>query len=136
MPGILCGVVSAKGQDMSSPSQSIAEQRRFWQRHVAQWSQSGQKVKVYCRAAGVCPKQFTAWRQRLRREGWEPPVGQAPTLIPLEVRSRLGAPLAAPVPAPITIRLASGVGIEVSAGFDASTLQAVLQALGAGDVRA
>ena len=119
---------------MSSSSQSIAEQRRFWQRHVAQWSQSGQKVKVYCRAAGICPKQFTAWRQRLRREGWQPPVEQATTLIPLEVRSSLEPPVAAP--APITIRLASGVGIEVSAGFEAATLQAVLQALGAGDVRA
>ena len=59
---------------MGSSNTSIAEQRRFWQRHVAQWSQSGQKVKVYCRAAGICPKQFTAWRQRLRREGWQPPV--------------------------------------------------------------
>jgi transposase-like protein len=133
MLGILCGVVSAKGQDMSRSSQSIAEQRRFWQRYVAQWSQSGQQVKVYCRAAGICPKQFTAWRQRLRREGWQPPVGQAATLIPLEVRSS-DEPAAAP--APITIRLASGVGIEVSTGFEAATLQAVLQALGAGDVRA
>ena len=118
---------------MGSSNKSIAEQRRFWQRHVAQWSQSGQKAKAYCREAGICPNQFTAWRQRLRREGWQPPVGQVATLIPLEVHS--GGELPAAAPAPITIRLASGVGIEVSAGFEAATLQAVLQALGAGDVR-
>lgn len=117
---------------MGSSSRSIAEQRRFWQDHLTKWSQSDQKVQAYYREAGVCPKQFTAWRQRLRREGWHPPVGQAATLIPLEVRPSI-EPSA---PAPITIRLASGVGIEVSAGFDAPTLQAVLQALGEGDVRA
>ncbi len=117
---------------MSSSTQSIEEQRRFWQEHLTKWSQSAQKVPAYCRTAGVCPKQFTAWRQRLRREGWQPPVGQAATLIPLEVRPRPEASNSSP----ITIRLASGVGIEVSAGFDAPTLQAVLQALGEGDVRA
>jgi hypothetical protein len=120
---------------MGSSSQSIAEQRRFWQRHVVQWSQSGQKVKAYCRAAGVCAKQFTAWRQRLRREGWQPPPAPGVTLLPVEVHAPAAPLPPAPAP-PITIRLSSGVGIEVGAGFDAPTLQAVLQALGAGDVRA
>ncbi len=57
-----------------------------------------------------------------------------PTLIALEVHPRTEP--AEPVAAPITIRLASGLGVEVHAGFDVVTLQAVVKALEAVDVRA
>ena len=119
---------------MGVSSQSIAEQRRYWQQHIEQWSGRDQSVSAYCAEAGLCTKQFTAWRQRLRREGWQPPGDPAPTLVALEVHPSTEP--AAPAAAPITIRLASGLGVEVHAGFDVPTLQAVVKALGSADVRA
>ena len=119
---------------MGSSNTSLADQRRYWQQHIEQWRRSGQRASAYCREAGLCTKQFTAWRQRLRREGWQPPSDPAPTLIALEVRSE--SERAEPAAAPITIRLASGLGVEVQAGFDVVTLQAVVKALGSADVRA
>lgn len=118
---------------MGVSSQSIAEQRRYWQQHIEHWSCRDRSVSAYCAEAGLCPKQFRAWRQRLRREGWQPPATPPPTLIALEVRS--DAEPAEPAAA-ITIRLASGLGVEVHAGFDVVTLQAVVKALEAVDVRA
>ena len=133
---ILCGLSSTEGQLMGSAKQSIAEQRQFWQHYVTQWHRRGQpRANVYCREAGVCEKQFTAWRQRLRREGWQPPSDKTATLVALEVRARAEPP-PSPAPAPITIRLACGLGVEVSTGFDAPTLQAVIRALEVDDVRA
>lgn len=120
---------------MVSTNRAITEQRQFWQHHITQWHQSGQRASAYCQAAGLCVKQFTAWRQRLRRAGWQPSTDKTAVLIPLEVRERV-VPSASPAPAPITIRLASGLGVEVGAGFDAPTLQAVVKALEADDVRA
>lgn len=119
---------------MGVSSQSIAEQRRYWQQHIEHWSRRDQSVSAYCREAGLCPKQFRAWRQRLRREGWQPSATPPPKLIALEVRPR--TELTEPAATPITIRLASGLGVEVHAGFDVPTLQAVVKALGPADVRA
>ncbi len=119
---------------MGVSSQSIAEQRRYWQQHIEQWSGRDQSVSAYCAEAGLCPKQFRAWRQRLRRAGWQPSATPAPTLIALEVQPRTEP--AEPMALPITIRLASGLGVEVHAGFDVPTLQAVVKALEAVNVRA
>ena len=113
------------------------DQRAYWQRQVALWRSSGQSAPVYCREAGLCEKQFRAWYHRLRREAAKGLSGERPTLIPVEVRASTPTPAATPTAGSgITLRLACGVGIDVAVGFDAPTLQAVVQALESGDVLA
>ena len=122
---------------MVSMKRSPAEERRYWQQHIEQWSRSGRRTKTYCERAGLCIQQFGAWRQRLKREGWRPSESEAATMIALEVRSPVKS--AATTPArttPITVRLGSGLGVEVNAGLDAATLRAVVKALGSSHVRA
>lgn len=121
---------------MSKPGVSSVEQRLYWQRHVAMWQSSGERIEVYCQQARLCVKQFRAWRQRFRQEHRQPHSHAGPTLIPIEVNPSTAPSSATPATSGITIRLATGVAIEVSPDFDAPTLVAVMQALGSDHVLA
>lgn len=123
---------------MAKSTISKAEKgRTYWQRHVALWQASGQRIELYCADAGLCVKQFRAWRQRLRAETKKqtttqrPKTAPAPALIALKVREPLEPSTSH---SGITIRLATGVGIEVAPRFDAPTLRAVVATLGGDDV--
>ena len=115
-----------------------AQERAHWAGHIQLCSHSGQSVAGYCRNSGLCVIQFRAWRRRLRYEARKQATsGAAPALIPLSVTTARADPCSKPQAASgVTIRLASGVAIEVAPEFETATLRAVVQALGDCDVLA
>ena len=91
--------------------------RRQWEARIARWRASGVSMAAYCRQHGLSYAAFVWWRRRLEQAITSSPL----TLIPVATpRSSGGA---------IVIRLPSGIGIEVEAGFEAGLLSAAVRAL-------
>lgn len=92
--------------------------RRRWQRLLGRWQRSALSLSAFCRGQAVSYTQAVRWRRRLASE----PVPATPlTLIPVLAPAVRRAGL--------VVRLPSGLGIEVEAGFDAELLQALVRIL-------
>jgi hypothetical protein len=102
-----------------------AEARRI----IGAWRSSGESMQAFGRRFGFRAERLSRWVKRLE------PVDQdrreAPSIpfLPVEVRvgDRAERPVAAP---PIALVVGSGLRVEVPIGFDAETLQRVVQLLG------
>lgn len=91
---------------------------RQWETRIARWRASGVSMAAYCRQHELSYAAFVWWRRRL---GQTITPASPLTLIPVvATTSRGGA---------ITIRLPSGIGIEIEPGFDAVVLSALVRAL-------
>lgn len=96
------------------------QRRRQWETRIARWRASGVSMAAYCRQRGLSYTAFVWWRRRLEQAITSSPL----TLIPVAAPTSSGVA--------IVVRLASGIGIEVEAGFDAALLSAVVHALQVG----
>jgi hypothetical protein len=93
------------------------QRRRQWETRIARWRASGASMAAYCRQHGLSYAAFVWWRRRFERTVTPSPLTLIPVVAPI---SSGGA---------ITIRLPSGIGIEVESGFDAGVLSAVVRTL-------
>ena len=94
------------------------QRRRQWETRIARWRAGGASMAAYCRQHELSYAAFVWWRRRL-----EPAITPPSTLtlIPVVAPTSGGGA--------ITIRLPSGIGIEVEPGFDAGVLSAVVRVL-------
>ena len=51
-----------------NPKTRVYRGRTFWVEHVAAWEQSELTQSAYCRDHGICYRQFSQWKSRLKRE--------------------------------------------------------------------
>jgi hypothetical protein len=103
--------------------QRRAEAWEKWRGVISEQRESGQRAAVFCRARGLSPRHFYAWKSRLR---------QAETAKFIEVEVRPGKASRAPSEAgakAIEIRLQRGLSLFVAPGFEASHLRALLSEL-------
>jgi hypothetical protein len=116
----------------------MAQKRRSreqWQVLIRDWPGSGLTVAQYCERRGISVANFHRWQERLRRESAEvverPRRGPAEPIrfLPVHVSAALEPPRADPA---LTLVFAGGVRLEVVPGFDAATLQRVVQVLRGG----
>jgi hypothetical protein len=104
--------------DIMAVDEGHDEQRhRQWEQRIADWRASGTSLLAYSRERGLCYSTLVRWRRRLQASR---AATSTLTLIPVAAPTQR---------CPIVIRLPSGVGVEVTGGFDAALLQAVVHAL-------
>lgn len=88
------------------------EKRKFWQKHIAAWQQSGQSQKEYCRSQKLKKSTLGYWRTRLSRE-------KGFIEIPIKIESR----------STIDIVIRDDVKIQVKTGFDPGLLIQTIRVL-------
>ena len=100
------------------------ETEAFWRAHAQAWMQSGQTVRAYIEAHGLCRSTFSRWRRRLSSAEVE--------VVPAEHGLRLArvrvAPASPAVSASCHVVLPNGVGIEWPLEADAERLEAIIAA--------
>jgi transposase-like protein len=112
---------------------SSADRRRFWQELFAKREALGLSVAQVCHEAGVSQATFYAWRKRLQSSRQTSAAAGS-----RRSRTKTASPL---VPVRIVpdrtdadhtrtmvVELLGAVRVQIPPGFDASTIQAVLQA--------
>jgi transposase-like protein len=111
-----------------------AERRRFWQELFAKRASLGLSVAQVCKEAGVSQATFYAWRKRLqssrqRSMAVGPRRGltkKASPLVPVRIVSDQLDEGRTPT---VIIELPGAVRVQIPPGCEASTIQAVLQAV-------
>lgn len=123
------------------PSQlSLDERRAYWHGHWSRWCRSGQSQAGYCRRQGLNKHRFRYWKQRFEASEDAAAVSGADGFMPVQlVASSVAASSVAAgivnsqltngVDSGITVRLPTGLGLELRCGFDREALRAVVQAL-------
>lgn len=89
----------------------------LWRELCERQEGSGLSISAFCARHRIGVSTFYAWRRRL---AW----ASAPAFVELT-----SSPEPAPSPPPIELVLPAGVTVRVQAGFDASTLRQVVEAL-------
>ena len=104
--------------------QRRAETWEKWRGLISEQMESGQVIAVFCRARGLSPRHFYAWKSRLRQE-------EPAKFIEIDVRpGKVSRPLSETLSKAIEIRLLQrGLSLFVEPGFKAGHLRAVLSEL-------
>lgn len=112
---------------MDTSHLTAEELRAFWRRHLEYWRTSGQSQAAYCHAHGLTEHRFRYWKQCLAPGlgAQEPPNPEG--FLPVQLAAQPTLPVRAD--SGITVRLPTGLGLELRSGFDTATLQVVVQAL-------
>lgn len=112
---------------MDTSHLTAEELRAFWRGHWEHWRTSGQSQAAYCRTHGLSKHRFRYWKRRLTPSlgAQEPPNPEG--FLPVQLAVQPTRPALAD--SGITVRLSTGLGLELRNDFDAATLQAVVQAL-------
>lgn len=99
---------------------------RMWQARVKAWRRSGLSQREYCRRNHLSSSQFSYWKKSL-----EPKVVQEPSAfvpVPLTMTPKMHKVNGSG--SGLTVRLANGIGIELSDEFNSATLAQAVVALG------
>ena len=98
-----------------------------WAELVERWRRSGLAGPKFARSAGVTIEQLRWWKWRLQKNASMSGVAPVPAMVRVEVRSPDRTPESAS-----TIEVTrSGWTIRIGRGFDAETLDQVLDAIAA-----
>jgi hypothetical protein len=90
-----------------------------WQRHVGAWRQSGLSQAAYCRLHALNDKTFSRWAKTAASAV----TAADPAIIPVSVLPTLSSP------APLVLRLESGVHLELSTTISPAWLAELLKCL-------
>lgn len=99
-----------------------SERRTHWRGIIENHATSGVSIAAYCRAAGIRPSLFYAWRRRFKEASQQQSTcaGGFLQLIPGKLADAASG---------INVRLGAKLSIEVERGFDPFTLRAVVETL-------
>ena len=112
---------------MDTSHLSADELRAFWRGHVEQWRTSGQSQAAYCREHGLTDHRLRYWKRCFLPEAVAEEFSGPEGFLPVQLVSNSTAP--ATVDSGITVRLPTGLGLELRSGFDRQALRAAVQAL-------
>lgn len=103
---------------------SRAESSVYWRQQLAEWKQSGQKIRPFCSERNLAESQFHLWKRKLGVKPTRIPAGSAndptPAFVPVSVAGLRGSP--------ITLTIHGGT-LLIEPGVDVELLRAVLQSL-------
>ena len=101
-------------------SRRSGTRQQLWQKHINNWSLSGQSQADYCRAHSLNVWTFYSWKRRLK-----PQKSSSPRFVAVKLPSpqkdddqSKGSTLC--------LKLSNGMGIEVSDGFSQQTLERLI----------
>ena len=96
---------------------------QFWRKTLGQFHASGQGVRRFCKARGICSSSFYRWRQILAgRDVVSDPISpSSPVFLPVRVTTR--------EPSRIEIVLGVGRRVRLSGPVDPAALEQVLAVL-------
>jgi transposase len=102
------------------------DREHFWRDHIASWKSSGLSLRLYSEEHGLKAGTLSYWSSRLKAQSAEAPAptsGPEATFLAVRV-----AEPAMPEPRDDRIELAlrGGCVVRVSRGFDAATLERLL----------
>lgn len=103
-----------------------AAREQFWRRMLADWKSSGLAVRAFCRRHHLAEPTFYYWRQELARRDRQPSACREPATL---VTPPAFVPVRVVAHEPIEIVVRSGQIVRVAAGFDATHLRAIVEAL-------
>ena len=111
-------------QEDNTRQQELDLKRQYWKTRITNWQASRMSQSEYCRRHELTFHQFVYWRRKLAPKVANPiPLIQVPTATVARAAG-LGS-----MPPALRVALAPDLCIEVSPGFDPSTLQQVVTAL-------
>jgi hypothetical protein len=96
---------------------------QFWRKTLRQFDASGQGVRRFCLARGICSSSFYRWRQTLagRDSASDPIALSPPVFLPVRVTAR--------EPSRIEIVLGGGRRVRLGGPVDPAALEQVLAVL-------
>jgi transposase-like protein len=103
---------------MSNTRRRDPQREQRWRQAIAGWKKSGQSIQAYCAARGLSEASFYAWRRELAKRDLATPP--AVKFLPVHVRAE----------AILEVALPNGLVVRVPAGAEASTVAALVAALG------
>jgi len=110
------------------------DRARFWAKHLCRQRRGPLSRREYCAKHSLSVSSFSYWSRKREVSGAEPtpPDSLAPRLVPVELLAEdAAAPACSFGHSTSGIQLhTGGVRIDLSVGFDVSTLRRALQALG------
>jgi transposase len=99
--------------------------RDVWEKRVERWRRSGLSKEDFAAREGIKSKQLVWWRWKLGSSPSEPVTPGLPEFLPVHVVDAVACPSGATLP--VEIALPNGRVVRVAAGFDAATLERVLE---------
>lgn len=100
--------------------------REVWAKRVERWRRSGLSTEAFSAREGIKSKQLVWWRWKLGSSSPSEPVTLVPPeFLPVHVVDAVACPSGATLP--VEIALPNGRVVRVAAGFDAATLERVLE---------
>jgi len=94
--------------------------RQRWLERIANWKQGGQSQKTFCEQNHIGLASFQRWHRIFKTE--EKTIDHSPVaFLPVNVTE--------PSSSNLTLRVNDNLRIDISAGFDATTLKQVIQVL-------
>ena len=87
-------------QTRKAGSEELEAKQGYWDRHIAQWRDSGVSQRVFCESQGLALSTFQWWRKRLA----ESPSAQ-PRFLPIELKPAAAATAAAMVQIELVLSL-------------------------------
>lgn|SRR6185437_2605178 len=105
--------------------------RDEWAKRVERWRKSGLSTEDFSAREGIRSKQLVWWRWKLSSSRSESAAPGPPQFLPVRVVDAAGCPPSASDP--VEIALPNGRVVRVTAGFDAATLERVLEIASEGE---
>ena len=103
---------------------SRAESSEYWRQQIADWKESGQKIRAFCSERNLTESQFHLWKRMLGVKRTKTLAGSVngptPAFVPVSVAGLRGSP--------ITLEI-HGAMLRIEPGVDVELLRAVLQSL-------
>ena len=108
----------------------LGDREQFWRDHVAGWKSSGLSLRLYSEEHGLKAGTLSYWNSRLKTRAADAPAPSSePEAGATFLAVRVAEP-AVPMPEPrdnrIELALKGGRVVRVSRGFDAATLDRLL----------
>src|SRR3954451_25166775 len=113
---------------LMADGEHVGDREQFWRDHVAGWKSSGLSLRLYSEEHGLKAGTLGYWNSRVKARGADAPASSAgPEATFLAVRV---ADPTATMPEPrddrIELALPGGCVLRVGRGFDAATLERLL----------
>jgi len=108
-----------------------SDKRSRWQCHIEAWRQSGLSQRDYCQRNHLGCSQFSYWKKILKDEGVEDSLVFVPVPLANHDHAVIAPEDSVSNRSPeLTVRLLSGIGVEIHGKFDSAVLTQIVVALG------
>jgi transposase len=107
------------------------DREQFWRDHIAGWKSSGLSLRLYSEEQGLKAGTLSYWSSRLKAQSAEAPApssGPEATFLAVRVAEpTVAMPMPEPPDERIELALPGGRVVRVGRGFDAATLDRLLE---------